>query len=554
MDEADHERVREALNRVLGSENLKSAPALRSILKYVVDEELAGRGSSIKAFTIGMDALGKSDSFDPQTDPSVRVNFGRLRTALYLYYETLGNEDPIRIEIPKGSYRPRFSVNDFGSQNNEIELPVSQAQSRTQKRPPLFLLIAVATILLLGSLYFLSSDNFRSGRDVAKNSIGLLVSTVPEIPEGDKILSESFARDLRVAISRNPAFSVVLDSNTSEARDDIDYRVTAVAKNLNDNNRFTIELINNHTSQLVWARNYDVADVSSVTDKVTRELFTHIFGDSKEALEGRDPKTLTAQQLTLMATWVSGPATNALNWETERAELARLAISKDPNYGPAYSVLADKLSYLGSVDGPSDTQAASQEAAASRLKALELSPRDPNAMFNVAQSYWHSGNVLEAVRAMKRVLEIDPNRALARFFASAIPYTCKPAPDEALQTAIDFDASLSPDNPVRWVTLTWIGWLHFNRDEYEQALEAEKRSAQIFQIPYTVMRHAAILSKLGRNDEAAELLRSQKNNWPNLSPDHFADKTMPKLCKDFPGETKMIGFYKSLAESMQGRL
>ncbi|MEO0911065.1 MAG: tetratricopeptide repeat protein, partial [Pseudomonadota bacterium] len=346
----------------------------------------------------------------------------------------------------------------------------------------------------------------------------------------------------------------VLDSNTNASRDDIDYRVTAVAKDLNDNNRFTIELINNHTSQLVWARNYDVADDISVTDKVVRELFTHIFGDSKEALEGRDPETLTAQQLTLMATWVSGPATNALNWETERAELARLAISKDPNYGPAYSVLADKLSYLGSVDGPSDTQAASQEAAASRQKALELSPRDPNAMFNEAQSYWHSGNVLEAVRAMERVLEIDPNRALARFFAGAIPYTCKPAPDEALQTAIDFDASLSPDNPVRWVTLTWIGWLHFNRDEYELALEAEKRSAQIFQIPYTVMRHAAILSKLGRNDEAAELLRSQKSNWPNISPDHFANKTIPKLCRDFPGETKMVGFYKSLAEAMKGRL
>ena len=107
---------------------------------------------------------------------------------------------------------------------------------------------------------------------------------------------------------------------------------------------------------------------------------------------------------------------------------------------------------------------------------------------------------------------------------------------------------------MRWVTLTWIGWLHFNRDEYEQALEAEKRSAQIFQIPYTVMRHAAVLSKLGRNDEAAELLRSQKNNWPNISPDHFADKTMPKLCKDFPGETKMIGFYKGLADAMKGRL
>ena len=41
-------------------------------------------------------------------DPIVRVQARNLRSRLEKYYETAGAEDPIRIELPKGTYVPVF--------------------------------------------------------------------------------------------------------------------------------------------------------------------------------------------------------------------------------------------------------------------------------------------------------------------------------------------------------------------------------------------------------------------------------------------------------------
>ena len=39
----------------------------------MVEATLAGRGDRLKGYTIGVEALGRPDSFDPQIDPIVRV-------------------------------------------------------------------------------------------------------------------------------------------------------------------------------------------------------------------------------------------------------------------------------------------------------------------------------------------------------------------------------------------------------------------------------------------------------------------------------------------------
>ena len=79
-------------------------------LSYVVEETLAGRGDRIKAYSIAVEVFGRDVSFDPQTDPIVRIEAGHLRRALERYYLTAGQADPILITIPKGGYVPTFSL------------------------------------------------------------------------------------------------------------------------------------------------------------------------------------------------------------------------------------------------------------------------------------------------------------------------------------------------------------------------------------------------------------------------------------------------------------
>ena len=72
-------------------------------------ETLSGRADRIKAYSIAVEVFGRGASFDPQSDPVVRIEAGRVRRALERYYLTAGSSDPIAITIPKGSYVPVFS-------------------------------------------------------------------------------------------------------------------------------------------------------------------------------------------------------------------------------------------------------------------------------------------------------------------------------------------------------------------------------------------------------------------------------------------------------------
>ena len=103
--------VRAALARLIASPALGKSGQLAHFLTYVVEETLAGRAERIKAYTIAVDALGRDARFDPQSDPIVRVEAGRLRRALESYYDTAGRDEPIIIELPRGSYIPKFQRN-----------------------------------------------------------------------------------------------------------------------------------------------------------------------------------------------------------------------------------------------------------------------------------------------------------------------------------------------------------------------------------------------------------------------------------------------------------
>lgn len=95
-----------ALERILASKAFNRRPRSRDFLAYVVTEHLAGRSHSIKERTVARRALKRSDSFDGRADASVRVQAGRLRSALATYYDSEGIDDPVRIVLPPGSYVP----------------------------------------------------------------------------------------------------------------------------------------------------------------------------------------------------------------------------------------------------------------------------------------------------------------------------------------------------------------------------------------------------------------------------------------------------------------
>jgi len=103
------DEVRAALDRIVASDVFRASPQLAAFLRFVVDAALQGRSDRIKGYTIGVEALKRDASFDPQVDPIVRVEATRLRRAMERYYYGPGAEAPVRIALTRGTYVPRFA-------------------------------------------------------------------------------------------------------------------------------------------------------------------------------------------------------------------------------------------------------------------------------------------------------------------------------------------------------------------------------------------------------------------------------------------------------------
>ncbi len=104
MDPAEG-RVREQLDRVLESSQFRDSLRLQKFLRFVVEATLAGDQERIKETTVGFEVFGRSGTAD---DSIVRSAARRLRARLEEYYQLSGENDPVRIVIPRGSYVPVF--------------------------------------------------------------------------------------------------------------------------------------------------------------------------------------------------------------------------------------------------------------------------------------------------------------------------------------------------------------------------------------------------------------------------------------------------------------
>jgi adenylate cyclase len=103
------DEVRAALDRIATSDGFRSSPQLAAFLRFVVEAVLHGKSDRIKGYTIGVEVLKRNKNFDSQIDPIVRVEATRLRRAMERYYSVPGVDDPVRIELVRGTYVPVFS-------------------------------------------------------------------------------------------------------------------------------------------------------------------------------------------------------------------------------------------------------------------------------------------------------------------------------------------------------------------------------------------------------------------------------------------------------------
>lgn len=92
------------IDTLVASQELHGADSLCKLLRYLANHALDFPGEPLKEYKIATEVFGRSSDFDPQLDSIIRVQAGRLRSRLAKYYESEGANDPIQVELPKGSY------------------------------------------------------------------------------------------------------------------------------------------------------------------------------------------------------------------------------------------------------------------------------------------------------------------------------------------------------------------------------------------------------------------------------------------------------------------
>jgi hypothetical protein len=92
------------IDKLVNSHALHGSEQLCKLLRYLAKHALDHPGTPIKEYQIATEVFGRSADFDPQLDSMVRVQAGRLRVKLAEYYNSDGAEDPIIVELPRGTY------------------------------------------------------------------------------------------------------------------------------------------------------------------------------------------------------------------------------------------------------------------------------------------------------------------------------------------------------------------------------------------------------------------------------------------------------------------
>ena len=96
------------VERLVNSHTLHGSESLCKLLRYLADQALKHPGVALKEYQIATEVFGRPADFDPHLDSLIRVQAGRLRSKLSEYYLSDGAEDPIVVELPKGTYTVAF--------------------------------------------------------------------------------------------------------------------------------------------------------------------------------------------------------------------------------------------------------------------------------------------------------------------------------------------------------------------------------------------------------------------------------------------------------------
>jgi hypothetical protein len=178
------DEIQQAIERVMASKHFAHAPMKQKFLRLICDFHLAGRGAELNEYLIGREVFDRDNSYNPATDPIVRVGAHGVREKLERYYQKEGANDEIRIEIPIGNYEPSFvrvgpPQNLAATEDTEssfaLASPATTEQTTLQIKPRrnYWLYLAAVAVLMLCAALAYSNFSLRQELNQRRESLDM---------------------------------------------------------------------------------------------------------------------------------------------------------------------------------------------------------------------------------------------------------------------------------------------------------------------------------------------------------------------------------------------
>lgn len=199
--------VGKELEKILSSEAFRDAEGLKRFLRYTVEHTLHGEGTQLKEYRLGVEVFNRDSSFDPRVDPVVRMAARRLRSKLKQYYESEGIQDPIWIDVPKGSYAAAFSRNA----SKQLSIVGVVKPSRSTKYE---WLVGIGLVLLFAAVvgtavYRIRSRQLQTAAPTQYPSLAVLPLLNLTGSPDNEYLCDGVTDELTSALSKLPGVRVV---------------------------------------------------------------------------------------------------------------------------------------------------------------------------------------------------------------------------------------------------------------------------------------------------------------------------------------------------------
>jgi TolB-like protein len=284
--------------------------------------------------------------------------------------------------------------------------------------------------------------------------------------------------------------------------------------------RITGQLIDTTTSAHIWADHFDgmLDDIFELQDQVASSVAGAIEPKLRRAeaeRAGRKPtESLDAYDLYLRALAQNYKRTR--EGMAEAVRLAQLALERDPDYGPAMSLIAvsrgmQQLRHWIPHSGPE-----AEEGVRLARQSIIAGGEDPTTLGAGGLALSHlTGDNIAALSAVDHAIGLNPNYANG-FGIRALILAYLNRPEEAILSAHQA-MRLSPLDPGMFGFCSALALAHLELGRYEEGLRwAEESLRANIGIP-GMRQKLSLCGHLGRRDAAEECLRQLREIHPEVT-------------------------------------